>query len=150
MHLMATHGTSGTLIHWARPGIKLTSSWILVGFITTESRWELLGLLFNWTNHLAFKATACSQGCQLSRPSSMTRWAATPTSSGRSTLGLKGSQTSVCTRLPGSLFRVSPGPPTGDVDPGARPIFSSQSWVTLGEKLVNPVLYNPTVGEPSP
>ena len=30
------------LIHWARPGIKLATSWILVGFVTTEPGLELL------------------------------------------------------------------------------------------------------------
>ena len=30
------------LTHQARPGIKLTFSWILVGFVTSEPRWELL------------------------------------------------------------------------------------------------------------
>ena len=30
------HGRAGFLTHWARPGIKPTSSWILVGFATTE------------------------------------------------------------------------------------------------------------------
>ena len=35
------HSNAGFLTHWARPGIKPTSSWILVGFITTEPQWEL-------------------------------------------------------------------------------------------------------------
>ena len=29
------------LTHWARPGIKLASSWMLVEFVTTEPQWEL-------------------------------------------------------------------------------------------------------------
>ena len=29
------------LHHWARPGIKPESSWILVGFVTTEPQWKL-------------------------------------------------------------------------------------------------------------
>ena len=28
------HGNAGSLTHWTRPGIKLTSSWILVGFLS--------------------------------------------------------------------------------------------------------------------
>ena len=32
------HGNAGSLTHWARPGIELTPSWILVGF---EPWWEL-------------------------------------------------------------------------------------------------------------
>ena len=35
------HGNTGSLCHWARPGIKPISSGILVGFITTEPQWEL-------------------------------------------------------------------------------------------------------------
>ena len=33
-------GNTGSLTHWARPEIKTVSSWILVGFITTEPQWE--------------------------------------------------------------------------------------------------------------
>ena len=32
----AAHGNSGSLTHWARAGIKPSSSWILVGFVTVE------------------------------------------------------------------------------------------------------------------
>ena len=42
----AVHGNAGSLTHWARPGIKLASSWILVGFITAEPHWELPGIIF--------------------------------------------------------------------------------------------------------
>ena len=35
------HSNVRSLIHWARPGIKPTSSWIPVGFLTTEPRQEL-------------------------------------------------------------------------------------------------------------
>ena len=40
--LWPTHNNTltGSLTHWARPGIKTESSWILVGFVTTEPRWE--------------------------------------------------------------------------------------------------------------
>ena len=34
-------GNAGSLTHWVRAGIEPASSWILVGFITTEPRWEL-------------------------------------------------------------------------------------------------------------
>ena len=34
------------LTHWARPGIDPSSSWILVGFISTVPQWELLWLSF--------------------------------------------------------------------------------------------------------
>ena len=32
---------TGSLTHWVRPGIEPDSSWILVGFITTEPQWKL-------------------------------------------------------------------------------------------------------------
>ena len=35
------HGNAESLTQWTRPGIELTSSWILVGFVTVEPRWEL-------------------------------------------------------------------------------------------------------------
>ena len=35
------HSNAGSLTLWARSGIKPSSSWILVGFISTEPRWEL-------------------------------------------------------------------------------------------------------------
>ena len=34
------HSNPGSVIHWARPGIEPTSSWILVGFVTAEPGWE--------------------------------------------------------------------------------------------------------------
>ena len=43
-HLQPTpkaHCNAGSLINWVRPGIEPSSSWILVGFITTEPQWEL-------------------------------------------------------------------------------------------------------------
>ena len=39
LHHCSWHTRS--LTHWERPGIKLTSSWIPVGFVTTEPQWEL-------------------------------------------------------------------------------------------------------------
>ena len=38
----AAHGNAESLT-WVRPGIEPTSSWILVGFITTEPQQELQG-----------------------------------------------------------------------------------------------------------
>ena len=40
------HSNIRSLSQWARPGIKPASSWVLVGFITTEPQWELL--MFNF------------------------------------------------------------------------------------------------------
>ena len=35
------HGNAGSLTHLTRPRIEPTSSWILIGFVTTEPRQEL-------------------------------------------------------------------------------------------------------------
>ena len=34
------HGSTGSLTHWSRTGIKLASSWIPVRFVSAEPRWE--------------------------------------------------------------------------------------------------------------
>ena len=41
MTYTTAHGNTRSLTHWARPGIKPTSSWMLVGFVTAEPQWEL-------------------------------------------------------------------------------------------------------------
>ena len=48
MTYTTAHGNAGSLNHRTGPGIKPTSSWILVGFgfITTEPEEELLDLHF--------------------------------------------------------------------------------------------------------
>ena len=35
------HSNARSLTHWSRPGIKLTSSWVLVRYVSTEPHWEL-------------------------------------------------------------------------------------------------------------
>ena len=40
------HHNARSLTHWARPGIKPASYWILVLFVTTEPQWELWGRTF--------------------------------------------------------------------------------------------------------
>ena len=40
------HGNAGSLTPWLRPGIKLTSSWIRVGFVTIGLCRELLSCAF--------------------------------------------------------------------------------------------------------
>ena len=42
------HCNAGSLTCWERPGIKLASSWILAGFVTTEPQRELQPFL-SWT-----------------------------------------------------------------------------------------------------
>ena len=41
------HCNAGCFTHWERPGMEPASSWILVGFITTEPQQELHITLFN-------------------------------------------------------------------------------------------------------
>ena len=41
-----SHSNSGSLTHWARPGMEPASSRFLVGFITAAPRWELQGSTF--------------------------------------------------------------------------------------------------------
>ena len=38
---VTAHGNGGSLTHWVRPGIKPTSSWILVGFV---NHWATMGI----------------------------------------------------------------------------------------------------------
>ena len=40
------HSSIGSLTHWGKPGIELTSSWILGGFVIAEPPWELPPLSF--------------------------------------------------------------------------------------------------------
>ena len=39
--LRHSHSNTGSLTHWARPGIKPMSSWTIVEFITAEPLWEV-------------------------------------------------------------------------------------------------------------
>ena len=53
------HSHPGSLTHWARPGIQPASSWVLVGFTTTEPQWEplrawVLNPSFPWCQSRAF------------------------------------------------------------------------------------------------
>ena len=46
LHLQASagataHGSARSLTHWARSGIKPTTSWFLVTFVSTAPQWEL-------------------------------------------------------------------------------------------------------------
>ena len=50
-----------TPTHWERPGIKPTSSWILVGFVSTAPQGKLpLCLFLNWDNWLLLLTCKCS------------------------------------------------------------------------------------------
>ena len=42
--LCHSHSSAGSLTHWVGLGIKLTSSWILIGIVTAEPQQELLKL----------------------------------------------------------------------------------------------------------
>ena len=35
------HGNARSLSHWAGPGIKPSTSWFLIGFVSAVPRWEL-------------------------------------------------------------------------------------------------------------
>ena len=48
------HGNAGSLTHWARPGIKPTSSWMLVRFVSAELWQELPKSLFGFSLFLFF------------------------------------------------------------------------------------------------
>ena len=37
----AAHTNADSLTHWVRPGIEPATSWLLVGFVSTEPQWEL-------------------------------------------------------------------------------------------------------------
>ena len=41
-------GNTGSLTHWARPGIQPASSWMLVRFVSTGPQWELLIIVFEY------------------------------------------------------------------------------------------------------
>ena len=45
--LHRSHSNTGSLTHWARPGIEPTSSWILLSLLTTEPWRELLNSTFS-------------------------------------------------------------------------------------------------------
>ena len=41
MTYTTAHGYAKSITHWSRSGTEPISSWILVGFVTAEPRWEL-------------------------------------------------------------------------------------------------------------
>ena len=67
------YGNAGSLTHWAGPGIKPVSSWILVGFITTEPGQELQGYLILFylfsvlaaSQHMEFTGQGSDPSCSL-------------------------------------------------------------------------------------
>ena len=88
------HGNTGSLTHWARPGIEPETSWFLVGFASAAPWWELQMLLsffffrslrntiVDWNNviYLLFKShhhRKCSQ--KSTQPVLLTRKSAHPT-----------------------------------------------------------------------
>ena len=60
------HSNTGSLTHWARPGMEPVSSWIPVGFISTELQRELLWNVF-W--HSLRSALFCPPPLQLPKSS---------------------------------------------------------------------------------
>ena len=47
------HGNAGCPIYWVRPGIKHSSSWMLVGFVFAAPPWELQGHVSFWITVLS-------------------------------------------------------------------------------------------------
>ena len=58
------HGNAISSAHWVRPGIEPKSSWLLVGFVAAEPRWEVpcRGI---FALHASSKDT-CSENCSTS------------------------------------------------------------------------------------
>ena len=48
------HGKARSLTYWVGPGIQPASSWILVGFVTTEPQWKCQ----YWPSYVTFPKTA--------------------------------------------------------------------------------------------
>ena len=48
------HGTTESLTHWAGPGIEPITSWILVGFISSEPQQELKNSQYFWPYTCSF------------------------------------------------------------------------------------------------
>ena len=59
------HGNAGSLTHWARPGIKPVSSWVLVGFVTcwatTGTPRDFIFLILSWLSLVPKTGTGKSQ-----------------------------------------------------------------------------------------
>ena len=56
---ITTHNNAGSLTHGARPGIKPSTSWFLVGFVSTEPRRELLFGIIGMHFSTAFSCIYC-------------------------------------------------------------------------------------------
>ena len=58
---------SGSLAHWARPGIKPATSWLLVGFVPAAPQWELqIHTHLNFAFHKRIISLASSpQSCHI-------------------------------------------------------------------------------------
>ena len=68
------HGNAGPLTHWARPGIKPVSSWILVRFISCEPGWELLWSLWFLNSFAWFISLAKTYDTMLNKCDSRCSW----------------------------------------------------------------------------
>ena len=73
------HGNAGSLIHWERPGIEPTSSWIRVRFISAEPQWGLPSFtLLNLESSLPVKPSQGSKGRRWSWSSPERPWLFSP------------------------------------------------------------------------
>ena len=72
------HSNTGSLTHWARPGIEPTTSWLLARFVSAVPQGELLHILLNLTllylykcmTHI-FKPWTCFADCLVCSKTSM-------------------------------------------------------------------------------
>ena len=63
-----SHGNARSLTHWSRPGMEPASSWILVGFVTTDPWRELRGgrIFEDWlSRRLLCRNNICCSSLQL-------------------------------------------------------------------------------------
>ena len=64
-----THSNAGSLTHRLRPGIKPATSWLLVGFVSAVTQWELLLLSVSYKDTLLdLRPTWVIQDNLISRP----------------------------------------------------------------------------------
>ena len=64
MTYTTVHGNTGSPTHWARPGVKPASSWILVRFISAEPQQEIPPFIFYFIYFCFFMAAPIAYGAR--------------------------------------------------------------------------------------
>ena len=54
MTYTTAHGNTGSLTHWARPGVEPPNLWLLVGFVSAALQWELLIFHFHFVRRVVW------------------------------------------------------------------------------------------------